>query len=71
MRKHRSLKRLTISRETLRHLEARDAAHVVGAATDTCFETCPVTCMVSCAGFITCGCPPSQVDCGPSAPPMC
>jgi len=62
MRKQRTVKRLAISRETLLHLTARQAA---GGATETCFATCPVTCADTCLDYETCTCT------GPTYAPVC
>lgn len=64
MRKH--LKKLTLSRETLRHLSNRDVQEAVGAASITSCacrmasgcdcetEGCTVTCPVPCATIAYC-----------------
>jgi hypothetical protein len=66
MNKHRKLHKLTVSRETLRHLAPGEASQAAGATGYTCFNTCPVTCQASCLQYITCVCTgaPTNCNCG-------
>jgi hypothetical protein len=53
MNKRRKLQKLTVSRETLRHLAPGDARAVAGATGVVC-DTRPVTCYNSCLEYQTC-----------------
>jgi hypothetical protein len=57
MRKQGKLNRLTLSRETLHHLEAREGARV---AAGTGFNTCQISCQPTCLEGTSCVvCPPT------------
>ncbi|HEY2294006.1 MAG TPA: hypothetical protein VGM86_25165 [Thermoanaerobaculia bacterium] len=40
----KSVKKITLSRETLRHLEAVDLSEVYAAASATCYGSCQIPC---------------------------
>jgi hypothetical protein len=54
MHKQRKVQKLTISRETLRHLTKEEGARVAGGTGITCIHTCQATCHDSCIEYQTC-----------------